>query len=197
MSEHGQINESTKRWELIQKTIKNNDFNTVVEIGTWMGMGSTLSVLKSKNKNTEFISIESDHNFYSIAKNNLNDFKVNFKLIYGKIVEVDEVKKFADDIELSSEQKSWLNNDIINFERCPNVLNEIPEKIDFLILDGGEFSTYVEWTKLKDRSLFVALDDIGVLKCQKIYSELIDNESYTLIERTDEGHGFCIFQKID
>ena len=56
MSEYGQINETTERWRLIQNTIKNNNFNSIVEIGTWKGMGSTLAILKSKNKSTKFIT---------------------------------------------------------------------------------------------------------------------------------------------
>ena len=55
MEEQGQINSNTKRWELIQKTIKENDFKTIVEIGTWKGMGSTLAVLTSKKENTKLI----------------------------------------------------------------------------------------------------------------------------------------------
>jgi len=71
MSEYGQINETTKRWQLIQNTIKNNKFKTIVEIGTWKGLGSTLAVLKSKDDDTDFFSLESNLDFYSVAKKNL------------------------------------------------------------------------------------------------------------------------------
>lgn len=195
MNEFGQMNESSERWKLIQKTILGNDFDTIVEIGTWKGMGSTLSVLKSKKDNTEFISLESNKDFFDIAKKNLKPFEKNFKLIYGRIVDVDEVMDFVSDFNLNTEQKNWLNEDIKNFNNCPNVLENIPEKIDFLILDGGEFSTYKEWYKLKDRTKIVALDDINVLKCERIYNELKEDSNYKMIEITQEGNGFCIFLK--
>lgn len=195
MTDYGQINPTTKRWEIIQKTIKNNNFNTIVEIGTWKGMGSTLSVLTSKNDDTNFITLESNLEFYTIAKKNLSSFEGKFNQLFGRIVDVEEVINFTENYSLSPEQIQWLNEDISNFKDCPNVLESLPEKIDFLILDGGEFSTYSEWTKLKNRSEFVALDDINVLKCEKIYNELLQNSEYTLIEKTDEGHGFCVFRK--
>jgi|694.fasta_scaffold19079_8 hypothetical protein len=195
MTTHGQINETTKRWELLQEIIKNNNFKSIVEIGTWKGMGSTLAVLKSKQDNTKFISLESNIDFFSIAEKNLNSFKNEFELLFGRIVEIDEVLSYVSEFSLSSEQNQWLSEDIQNFKNCPNVLDKLPEKIDLLILDGGEFSTYIEWNKLKDRVSFIVLDDIYVLKCNKIYNELLGDDSYVLIDKTDEGNGFCIFKK--
>jgi hypothetical protein len=195
MTIHGQINETTKRWELLQEIIQNNNFKSIVEIGTWKGMGSTLAVLKSKQDNTKFISLESNIDFFSIAEKNLDSFKNEFELLFGRIVEIDEVLSHISEFSLSSEQNQWLSEDIQNFKNCPNVLDKLPEKIDLLILDGGEFSTYIEWNKLKDRVSFIVLDDIYVLKCNKIYNELLRDDSYVLIDKTDEGNGFCIFKK--
>jgi hypothetical protein len=195
MSEYGQINQSTKRWELIQKIIKNNKFKTIVEIGTWKGLGSTLAVLESIGDDTKFITLETDYNFYTIAKDNLKKFENKFDLLYGKIINSSDVIDFIKNYDLSNEQTSWLSGDMKNFDLCPNVIDLIPNDIDFLILDGGEFSTYSEWKILKDRTKFVALDDIKVLKCEKIYNELINDDEYSLIDLTDEGHGFCIFKK--
>ena len=39
------------------------------------------------------------------------------------------------------------------------------------------------------------LDDIEVFKCKKIYEELITNTSYLLLDKTEEGNGFCVFKK--
>jgi hypothetical protein len=196
MSEFGQINETTDRWKLIQKTIKNNNFNTIVEIGTWKGMGSTLAILTEKKENTYFITIESNYEFHNIAKNNLKNFENNFKMLYGRIVEKEQVISFIKEYDLTDEQKTWLNEDILNFEKCPNILKELPEKIDFLILDGGEFSTYEEWKILKEKVHFVGLDDINVLKCKKIVEELSSDNNYKLIEVTNEGNGFCVFERL-
>ena len=159
MSSQGQINESTERWRIIQNLIVNNNFNTILEIGTCTGMGSTLSILKSMNQKTRFISIESDESFFDSAKKNLENYCVVKRLYF------------------------WLRL--------------IPEVIDFLLLDGGEFSTYKEWEKLKNKTKFVGLDDIRTIKCSKIYSELSGDENYSVLSMTNEGNGFCIFKKND
>lgn len=196
MSEYGQINETTIRWGLLQRIIKENDFKTIVEVGTWKGLGSTLAVIKSKNDDTVFISLESNLEFYNIAKNNLKEYSNNVNLIYGKLIDINEVQTFVDSVSLTTEQRMWLEHDINDFKNCPQVLDLIPKQIDLLILDGGEFSTYCEWNVLKDRVKYVILDDINVLKCQKIYKELTNNNQYILIDETSEGNGFCIFKKL-
>lgn len=191
----GQITETSERGRLLQEVIKKNKFKTILEIGTWKGMGSTLSVLKSMDSETNFITLESNHEFHLITKNNLKDFEGRLEIIYGRIIEIDEVHNFIKDYELSPEQKGWLKNDIDNFSNCPNVLDKIPNEIDFLILDGGEFSTYPEWLKLKSRSKFIALDDINVLKTKRIFEELSSDTNYELLNITNEGNGFCLFMR--
>jgi tRNA A58 N-methylase Trm61 len=195
MSMQGQIIETSDRGKLLQEVIKKNKFKNIVEIGTWKGMGSTLSVLKSMGSETNFITLESNPEFHSIAKNNLRDYDGRLEIIYGRIIEVSEVEEFVKDYDLSIEQKDWLVNDINNFKNCPNVLEKMPAEIDFLILDGGEFSTYPEWLKLKDRTKFIALDDINVLKTKRIYTELLTDKNYELLNITNEGNGFCLFMK--
>jgi hypothetical protein len=196
MNDHGQINESTERWKLIKKILDENSFQNLVEIGTWKGMGSTLCFLKNKKDNCTFTSLEFNHANYQIAKNNLSKFEDKLNLIYGRIVEIEDVDRFISDINLSEEQRRWLEGDVSDFGKTQNVIDQIPNKIDFLLLDGGEFSTYPEWVKLKDRTEFVALDDIRVLKTKKIYEELSLDNDYVLLDITEEGNGFCIFKKI-
>jgi hypothetical protein len=197
MSEHGQMNKSTERWGLIQKVIKSNDFKTIVEIGTWKGMGSTLAILSSKNDNTNFFSVESNLEFYEVAKKNLKSYEQKFNLIYGRVVEIDDVLNYSNNFILTNEQKSWLEEDINNMKFCDNILYSLPNKIDFLLLDGGEYSTYQEWKTLKDRSEYIALDDLKTIKSKKIFQEMVLDNSYSITEKTDEGNGFCIFKKIN
>jgi hypothetical protein len=196
MSEYGQINETTERWKLIQKTIKDNNFKKIVEIGTWKGLGSTKCILEIIDDDCEFISIESNHVFYKIAEQNLKDYLGKFKLLLGTIVNESEVFEFVNSIELNTQQKIWLEEDINNINKCKNLLDSIPNQIDFLLLDGGEFSTYPEWKKLKERTKIVALDDILEVKTSLIHHELSNDKNYELLEKTQEGNGFSIFKKI-
>ena len=197
MSEFGQINSTTERWKIIQKTIKDNNFKKIVEIGTWKGLGSTKCILEIMGDDCEFISIESNHIFYKIAEQNLKDYSDKFKLLLGTIVSESEVFEFVNSIELNTQQKIWLEEDINNINKCENLLDSIPNQIDFLLLDGGEFSTYTEWKKLKERTKVVALDDILEVKTSLIYHELSNDKNYELLEKTQEGNGFSIFKKIN
>jgi hypothetical protein len=195
MSIQGQMLPTTERGVLIKELISKYKPKTIVEIGTWKGMGSTMCILESIDYNCNFISFESNKSFYEIAKNNLTNYQGKVELIYGTLVSVDEVLSFLSDKTLTNEQQSWLKEDINWMKKCEIVFDKIPQKIDFLLLDGGEFSTYSEWEKLKSRTSIVALDDIRVLKTSKIYSELISDDEYKLINETAEGNGFAIFIK--
>ena len=192
---NGQILEGSERARLIKEVILNYEFKTIVEIGTWRGLGSTLCILNSIKENTKFISLESSIDFYRIAKENLINYLDKVSLINGTVVTSEEVKEYSKNLNLDSIKLGWLSEDLKNIDSCPNVLQDIPDKIDFLLLDGGEFSTYLEWLKLKDRSDVIALDDTKELKTNKIYNELLLDNNYTLINTTDEGNGFSIFRK--
>lgn len=193
----GQITENTERCEIIKNVINTYKPNIILEIGTWKGLGSTKCIIDSITDNVSFLSLETNKSFYDIATENLKGYENKVKLIYGRIVEKDEILNFVRTINLNRWEEQWLREDLENVDKCENILNEIPEKIDLLLLDGGEFSTYSEWLKLKDRSTIITLDDTTVTKCKKINDELKSSENYTLIFETLEGHGFSVFKKIN
>ena len=58
MEINGQITEQTERCNLLKTTIKNYNPTTIVEIGTWKGLGSTKCILDSMDANCKFISLE-------------------------------------------------------------------------------------------------------------------------------------------
>ena len=192
----GQITTDTLRGKAIKSTIQQNDCNKIVEIGTWKGMGTTLCILQSMKDGCDFTTLESNLTMHETAKNNLKEYKDKVKMIYGSISEINEINEFVSDVYLDNQQKGWLAEDIENVKNCPNVLNLLPESIDFLLLDGGEFSTYSEWMKLKSRSEIVALDDINCLKTSRIFSELNNDPNYVLLHVINEVNGFAIFQKV-
>lgn len=196
---HGQIQLGSSFCQEIRKLISNNNFETILEIGTWKGMGSTYCVIQEIiDKNINFLSLESYKEFYEIAKNNLSSFKNNVTLLYGRIIELDEFLEFNKDIkqQLTHQQKIFFDNDIKTYNVCPYIMEKIPEQIDFLILDGGEYSTYLEWTKLKERISYVALDDTKMRKTKRIVEECMLDDSFELITSSGERNGFHIFKKI-
>ena len=99
--------------------------------------------------------------------------------------------------QLTYQEQGWFNEDISNLIATPNVINFIPEEIDFLLLDGGEFSTYPEWLKLKDRSKIIALDDTNTTKCKKIKQQILSGKhpSYEIIIDSNDRNGFMFLRK--
>ena len=195
MTTQGQMLEHSERGKILIKIIKEIKPKNVVEIGTWKGLGSTKCIIDSIDNGSNFISIESNYNFHNLAKNNLTNYLDKVNLLYGTIVTDKDVNEFVSDKNLTEEQKKWLSEDLENLSKCENIIESIPLEIDFLLLDGGEFSTYSEWQILKSRTKMVALDDIRELKTKQIYEELINDDNYELVIETPDGNGFCVFIK--
>ena len=192
----GQMLPTSERGNALKEIIKKYQCKNIVEIGTWRGLGSTICIINSLLDDSNFISIETNEEFFNIAKNNLNEHLSKVTILYGKIVEEDDVNNFVSTLNLDPIKKSWLNEDLMNMSKCKNILHELPNNIDFLLLDGGEFSTYSEWNILKEKTKIVALDDIREIKTNKIYNELKLDNNYTLLMETSEGNGFAIYKKI-
>jgi hypothetical protein len=199
----GQINfEDNELGRYIVDICKYDDVKTIVEVGTWNGLGTTRCVIEgirqSKKENYTFISVECNKVMYDDAILN-NQFNIcdNIKFLHGKLVDESIINKWFDLSILSHEQTEWLIQDIEWMKQVPNVIENIPDKIDFLILDGGEFSTYPEWLALRDRVKYVALDDTTQMKCSKIREEIINDSRYTIIQDNINGsrYGMTIFKK--
>jgi hypothetical protein len=194
----GQILENSDFCQSINDIFSKYKPQTVLEIGTWKGMGSTKCIINNVIEyNTKtFISIESNLTFHTEAQINLTNYLNYVHLLYGKIIEINDINSFVSTQELNSNEKIWLQEDLINISKAPNVLSSIPENIDFLLLDGGEFSTYSEWLKLKDRSKIIALDDTSTTKCRKIKQEVLadQNSSYKILKDSNERNGFMILE---
>jgi len=198
MSTQGQILANSTFGSLLEKLIMMNLPKTIVEIGTWKGMGSTKrivdAIIKSNYKELpRFISLETNPQFHTIAENNLNKFLSYVELIHGRIVDIENVTNYISGLTLSPKHQKFFNDDLVNYSECENVLHRLPEKIDFLLLDGGEFSSYLEWELLKDRSRIIALDDTKMLKNKKAVEGALSDNQFELIFSSDERHGFHIF----
>lgn len=204
----GQINLNTNLGKIIYDLVSKNNFNTVVDIGTWNGLGTTYCVLKalrdSNNTNTKLITIELYKEMFEAAKINLANYlsNPNFKMLLGRIVEFEEVYWFYHKKETANftdpHAQLWYYTDMKLLIESTNVLSEIPDKIDLLILDGGEYTTYLEWQILKDRVNLFVLDDTNILKCAKIKKEILSDNKYKILyDVTNERNGYLIGRRID
>jgi hypothetical protein len=172
------------------------DVHNIIEIGTWNGMGSTRCVLDGiRNKNSYvFVSYECFDEMYNEAIYNNKDYlSNNFRIIRGKIVNESDIYDWFDINSLNGDQQQWLKQDMERMARVPNVFNTIPDIIDLLILDGGEFSTYKEWLLLKDRTKYIVMDDTTCLKSKKIREEIMGNPRYKIIaDCLTERNGYLV-----
>jgi hypothetical protein len=187
----GQINRGTLFAETIFKLALINEFKDYVEIGTWNGQGSTRcfmdGILMRKDAPCLW-TLEANKKFYIQAclywsfklaiyrlLNKYNNSFPQLKLIHGRIIELDELPPINEIQNFSSFSKKhfllWYKQDIMSYKSCSNVLDQLPRHIDVLLLDGGEYSTYAEFRKLKDRTDVILLDDTETYKCGKIKSE--------------------------
>ena len=199
----GQINLNTSFGRIIYDLVLKNNFKTIVDVGTWNGMGTTSCLLAALEKKQDFsasiYTIELYEEILHYAKINLNKYinKFNLKILHGKLVDLDEVYSWFDHSKINFEEdghaRLWYHKDMELLSKIPNILHLLPDKIDFLILDGGEYSTYPEWQKLKNRCHFFALDDTNLHKCSKIKSEIISDSKYTIIyDVINERNGFLV-----
>ena len=196
----GQITIDQTLGKDIYELTKLNEVKTIVDVGTFNGLGSTLCIIVGMNETQKLWSIELYPNMYELALENLSKvLKPNMKILNGRIIEYDEVFWFDHEtINLTGDThaKLWYHKDLEHLKNSENVIDELPMVIDLLILDGGEYTTYPEYLKLKDRSNIIVLDDVNILKCRQIRHELLNDESFILThENVQQRNGYSIFRR--
>lgn len=179
------------------------DIHTVVEIGTWNGRGSTMCILFgiSGTDITSFHSIECNRDKYLSAIDVLEEhIGSTAHLLWGSIVNTEyirseEYRNNFPSLKDSEKLMGWFNIDLQNCDAAPNVLGELPEKIDFLLLDGGEYTTLNEFEVLLPRCRrYIALDDTMQDKCRECTQRLRNDPRWTEIISIDERNGFSVFK---
>jgi hypothetical protein len=181
----------------------NPQINTILEIGTWNGLGSTLCFLLAlkENTHTRFISLECNEEKNKIAIENTRDMlnPTLHNIVWGSILTIDELNQIPlifPECVSNPEFYRWHTVDIENVVIAPNVCHILPETIEFVLFDGGEFTTYREFHKLFPRcSRYIALDDVNVSKCFHIRSYLRNHGDWKEIFFTNDFNGFSIFEK--
>jgi hypothetical protein len=204
----GQVNRGSSLGEIIYNLCLQDDIRNIVEIGTWNGMGSTKCVydaISEKKQDYLVYSLECNLEFYNICLENYRNLPKldNFNLILGTIISPEENldPSFNYDDRFFKQysrqtQSFWCKEDIENCKKVPNVLNDMPEKIDLIILDGGEFSSFSEYEKLKDRSTYFILDDTNTIKNYEVANLMRNNSNYQILFDSNERNGYLVSKKI-
>lgn len=200
----GQINRGTKTGDFIYSLCLQKDISLIVEIGTWNGRGSTKCIADAiidKNDNSSLTSIEFNKQMYQEAYNTWGAFDKKIKILHGRIVEKNDIMSIDKIKNFSNYNPDWLNwyyDDLENLDSCNNVINQIPDKIDLLLLDGGEFTTLAEFNKLNGRFKYLLCDDTKSLKCLEISKIMTEDNSFELIFncQSSDRNGFMAWRKL-
>lgn len=197
----GQITPGGQVGQTIMRYVKNNILDNIIDVGTWNGLGSSQCFLLALqgNMHTQFISLEINKDKQYIATENLKELlpNTNSQLLWGSILKKEEITNMDEifpEFSTNSEFQRWHSIDVYNIENSPYVLDKIPEKIDFILFDGGEFTTYYEFIKLFPRCInYIALDDVHECKCRRIRYFLQTHPEWKEVEYINERNGFSLF----
>ncbi len=169
---------------------------TIVEIGTWNGLGSSAIIAQgvaSGKQNAQVYGLEIFADRVLESKKNLQKYDF-FNVIHGRVVDIEEL----DSSNLLNEEIEWFESDLLNMSTAPNVLDLLPQQIDVLLLDGGEFSSYSEYLLLKDRGVkWLILDDVNVRKNRRVLFDAVSSGQFQLIWKSDERNGAAVLIRKD
>jgi hypothetical protein len=193
-AESGQITPSSEFGRFLTKAALDADVTNIVEIGTWNGLGSTQCIQKGLSRSRtrkNFYSIESNAEMYELALQN-NKKWPETKFLWGSIVALEDL----DDRNLSDDERFWIEGDRASILGAPCVLDQVPDTIDLLLLDGGEFSTWSEFEVLRNRlTKYLFLDDTQVRKNRAVQKWLLTSPDsrFVLAYESTDRNGWSVF----
>lgn len=206
----GQINSSTGFGAFLLDFARGRtDLTTFVEIGTWDGEGSTrmiangLSARPVGSPTPVLWSFETDAWMHSTvsekwAKDGPENVETHF--VHGRlgedIVPLGLVRSLPG---FKQEMLQWWMGEKRNLMNSPIAQDRLPPHVDFVLLDGGEFTTRDDWNFVKTLTpRVVSLDDVNTFKCADIVAELESQpDMWKKLGEGGERNGWAVFERID
>lgn len=197
INNQGQICNDTVS-KIIEQYAADESYKTFLEIGTWNGMGSTRAFANGFKKRTDdyvFYSLECNKDKHEFAKKLYADNdKINLlnEVIWNE--EPSDFYKVFPQCKTNEIYKHWNEVDIVNMKKCEIFLNRpnLPQVFDVVLLDGGEFTTYFEFQKLKNRCKILMLDDVNTDKCKLIIEEIRTSTNWKVLTVDNTRNGFIV-----
>ena len=192
----GQILDASRFGMWVKLLSGSEDVSTIVEIGTWKGLGSTKIIADAirERENVVALSLEANESIHRIARSNLSQYaQGGLELIHGTIVGSSELSTEL----LSAEEKKWLQDDLDVIERAPRVEHLMPDNVDFLLLDGGEFSSEAEFKFFENRlKRWLLLDDTKVRKNRNVEMILQSSANWIRCDFGDDRNGWSVWLRL-
>jgi len=206
---NGQINMRSKFGRIVNAVSSVTEFKLFLEIGTWNGEGSTACVMNALMKRTDssrLFSIELMPEMYSKAKQfwswlENSQYSHQLVLLNGKVIDkgiltVQEIETHPAFSKVKQHYELYYQSDVDFFDSATNVSDQLPERVDVALLDGGEFCSFAEFeyvlSELKPK-MFI-LDDTAIIKCSKAREQLLaDDGWHVYYDDLTDRHGASIF----
>lgn len=197
----GQINIDQDFGKIIFDLSKDPSNKIFVDIGTWNGLGSTKCFIEGMllNKDSTLYTIENNKEKYEFAKsrwiNVIEENKLNVNFLNGTLIDNIEIDNWIikNKIKLDNNQHYWLS---IDKENSIYLINLNIENIDILLIDGSDYSGYLELMLLKDISNYILLDDVNGIKNEMSRKLLLSSSEFELlVEDLGSRNGYSVFKR--
>jgi hypothetical protein len=191
---------------------RQDDVTSVLEIGTWNGRGSTYCLARGLGETTgTLITVESNLEMYRRAVAFYRDRGLPVKLIHGSSIAPEEfppLSAFAaieGPIPYKERWSQWYAQDLAAARSAGHraVLGELlsrHECFDAVYLDGGEFTSYAEFQRVRPAATYIVLDDcnpaLSVKNVQSRKALLRDPHWLLLVDEPADRNGWCAFKRV-
>lgn len=167
---------------------------TIVEIGTWEGMGTTKCLHLGMSDATQHLwTVEANAATQEIARAHYEGSS-NITFVIGRVCHPVDFQPFTESYP-SQNHKVHHDEEWELLGRCPDATNLLPDKIDLLVLDGGEWAGRGDFLRLADRATVIAMDDTNPLHSVKNVESRIDLivEGWSVLaDEPDDRHGWFV-----
>jgi len=198
----GQVKEDQIFSKYIKELSSDKENKILVEIGTWNGLGSTKFFIQGllNNKDAVFYTIENNLEKVNFAKSvwekTIHENSLNVHFLHGSLISNESLSDYlkgTGDV-YNEKELFWIDIDMKNSEN--NVITLPIDNIDVLLIDGGQYSGFLELMLLIDKSKYILLDDARTPKTEKARMHLLNHEDFELyFEDLDCRLGVSIFKR--
>lgn len=206
----GEINKWDEFGQTIINVVQNNKLQTILEIGSWDGTGSTqcfIEALKAA-ESPRLVCIELRNDRFEDLKNNTKEYPWVECVNTSSISKHTFLYKDFDSIwnspfnKIETKDKkivqSWYKddmNEVFKFEA--GFLDNDTLFYDGVLIDGGEFFGYSEYRLVKDRTNVLFLDDYyNAFKTNQVARELLEDSDWEVIAGNRHWrNGYAVFKR--
>lgn len=198
----GQININTKLGSFLYRIASDEREPRIwFEIGTWNGLGTTTCILDGFQErgtgDCKLYSLEADPVFYEIAQKNLENHPMRSALHLSYAKGGDGVFLLPEEIQEKDNRHFELFYDYERTFWYKAPCFAYPELPEVAILDGGEYSGYMDWMNLPKEALqWIILDDMNCMKNKRVFEEISEMPEWNCVylDKKDRN-GSAIFRK--